>query len=113
MASEEDPAVTAVEMIRGNVSGGATTSHTIVVPALRLLMSQVGTHASANEYEQAVMADNILGKDTVGARRTHAALPAGALHIAERLLVVPSAGRSVERGTSWATVASWTLCAGS
>jgi hypothetical protein len=68
VASEEDPVVTAIEMIRGDASGGATTSHTIVVPALRLLLSQVGTHASANEYEQAVLEDNILGKDTVGAR---------------------------------------------
>ncbi len=57
------------EIARGDRSGGATTSHTIVVPALERLLSKVGTGKAAGEYEQAVLEDNVLGKDTVGARR--------------------------------------------
>lgn len=56
------------EMVRGDQSGGATTSHTIVVPALQRLFAEVGTRASAEEYEKAVLEDNVLGKETAGAR---------------------------------------------
>jgi hypothetical protein len=69
VASPEDATLTEVEIVRGDRSGGATTSHTIVVPALQLLLSKVGTHATAFEYERAVMEDNVLGKSTVGARQ--------------------------------------------
>jgi hypothetical protein len=61
--------VTAGEIVRGDESGGATTSHTIVVPALQLLLSEVGTRSSPEAYEHAVLEDNILGKDTIGARQ--------------------------------------------
>ena len=61
--------MTEVEIVRGDRSGGATTSHTIVVPALQLLLGQVGTHASASEYERAILEDNVLGKDTIGSRQ--------------------------------------------
>jgi hypothetical protein len=57
------------EVVRGDVSGGATTSHTIVLPALRHLLAEVGTTADLTAYEKAVLEDNILGKETVGARR--------------------------------------------
>lgn len=56
------------EVVRGDHSGGATTSHTIVVPALQRLLSEVGTRASAEEYEKAVLEDNVLGKEAAGAR---------------------------------------------
>jgi hypothetical protein len=57
------------EIARGDRSGGATTSHTIVVPALQLLLAEVGTHASASDYERAVLEDNVLGKGTIGSRQ--------------------------------------------
>ena len=57
------------EIARGDRSGGATTSHTIVVPALQQLLAEVGTTGSAEEYERAVLEDNVLGKSTAGARR--------------------------------------------
>lgn len=59
----------AAEIVRGDRSGGATTSHTIIVPALQLLLARVGTRAGAEEYEQAVLEDNVLGKDTIEARK--------------------------------------------
>ena len=59
----------AAEIVRGDRSGGATTSHTIVVPALRLLLSVVGTRAAPGDYDKAVLEDNVLGKDTSEARR--------------------------------------------
>lgn len=61
--------MTPTEIVRGDRSGGATTSHTIVVPALQLLLADVGTHAIASDYERAVLDDNVLGKSTIGARR--------------------------------------------
>lgn len=61
--------MTPTEIVRGDRSGGTTTSHTIVVPALRLLLAKVGTHASAADYERAVLEDNVLGKSTNGSRQ--------------------------------------------
>lgn len=69
MASEQDEGVTATEIVRGDQSGGATTSHTIVVPALQLLLAGAGVSASSAEYEKAVLEDNVLGKDTIESRR--------------------------------------------
>jgi len=69
VASTADTTMSGTEIAAGNRSGGATTSHTIVVPALQLLLSEVGTHASASEYERAVLEDNVLGKSTLGSRK--------------------------------------------
>ncbi len=69
MASHQDAVVTAVEIVRGDRSGGATTSHTIVVSALQLLLAEVGPRADAADYERAVLEENVLGKDTIGSRR--------------------------------------------
>lgn len=57
------------EIIRGDASGGATTSHTIAVQALQVLLASAGSSASAAKYEKAVLDDNVLGKDTIEARR--------------------------------------------
>lgn len=57
------------ELASGDRSGGATTSHTILVPALQHLFAETGAGATAAEYEQAVLEDNILGKDTISSRR--------------------------------------------
>lgn len=57
------------EITSGDQSGGATTSHTIVVPALQRLLDAVDTHASAEDYDRAVLDDNVLAKDTAGARK--------------------------------------------
>lgn len=61
--------MSAGEIVRGDQSGGATTSHTIVVPALRLLLAEVGTRGEAADYERAVLDENLLGKDTIESRR--------------------------------------------
>lgn len=61
--------MTAAEIVPGDRSGGATTSHTIIVPALQLLLTKVGTNATVRDYERAVLDENILGKGTVGSRQ--------------------------------------------
>jgi hypothetical protein len=58
-----------VEIVPGDRSGGATTSHTIVVPALVELLRSVDRHANASAYEQAVLEQNVLGKSTSGSRK--------------------------------------------
>ena len=57
------------EIASGARSGGANTSHTIVVAALRRVIDTVGRHAGAEEYERAVVDDNVLGKDTAESRQ--------------------------------------------
>lgn len=57
------------EIVLGDQSGGATTSHTIVVSALQQLLEGAGVRAGSADYERAVLADNVLGKDTVESRR--------------------------------------------
>jgi hypothetical protein len=69
LEQEEDAGMMAVEIVGGEQSGGATTSHTIIVPALQLLLSQVGIRSSADSYERAVLEDNVLGKETIESRR--------------------------------------------
>jgi len=59
----------AAEIARGDRSGGATTSHTIVVPALERLLAKVGTGKAAGEYEQAVLEDNVLERPAIGGGR--------------------------------------------
>jgi hypothetical protein len=56
------------EIVPGDKSGGATTSHTIVVPALTHLLAAVDPRGEAAAYEHAVLEDNVLGKETSGAR---------------------------------------------
>lgn len=53
----------------GAVSGGTNTSHTVAVPALASLLAEVPSEADAADYERAVLGDNVLGKNTEGARR--------------------------------------------
>jgi hypothetical protein len=57
------------EIVPKDVSGGTNTSHTIVVGALEALLDAVPLAAAAAEYEQAVLEENVLGKNTDGARR--------------------------------------------
>lgn len=57
------------EIVPGDRSGGATTSHTVVIPALTVLMDFVASDGSASDYEYAVLERNILGKNTVGSRK--------------------------------------------
>lgn len=57
------------EIVPGDRSGGTNTSHTIIVPALVQLLSSVDRGADATTYERAVLEDNVLGKDTTGARQ--------------------------------------------
>ena len=57
------------EIVSGEVSGGPNTSHTIVVSSLAALLDAVPMGASRVEYEKAALVDNVLGKQTEGARR--------------------------------------------
>ena len=57
------------EIVSGEVSGGATTSHTIVVEALTTVLAVVPADASFDEYAAAVTEENVLGKATQGARK--------------------------------------------
>jgi len=57
------------EIIAGEQSGGANTSHTIVIAALTTLLESVDRHAPADAYAAAVLEDNVLGKETTGSRK--------------------------------------------
>jgi len=57
------------EIVAGKASGGANTSHTIVVPALTALLAAVPHDAPASEYQRAAIEANALGKATEGGRR--------------------------------------------
>lgn len=57
------------EIVRGDISGGPNTSHTILISALTALFEAVPPDASHDEYRQAVLEGNVLGKQTEGARR--------------------------------------------
>ena len=57
------------EIVPGDRSGGATTSHTVVIPALAALLDVVDHQAEAGAYERAVLEKNVLGKKTAGSRK--------------------------------------------
>lgn len=57
------------EIVAGDVSGGANTSHTIVVPAIATLLAHVPANAPQEAYRHAALVENVLGKDTDGARK--------------------------------------------
>lgn len=59
----------AAEIVPSGVSGGANTSHTIVVSALTALLDAVPADAPAAAYEQAAVDANALAKATDGSRR--------------------------------------------
>lgn len=61
--------MTSDEIVPGDRSGGATTSHTIILPALQRLLAAVRPTADFQAYEQAVLDENALAKDTIGSRR--------------------------------------------
>ncbi len=57
------------EIVDGSVSGGTNTSHTIIFPDLRTLLNRVARSGHLEDYANAVLEDNILGKDTFESRR--------------------------------------------
>jgi hypothetical protein len=57
------------EIVSGDLSGGATTSHTIVIPALQRLMATGGSFDDPAAIERVVIDENVLGKETMAARR--------------------------------------------
>lgn len=57
------------EVVSGSRSGGATTSHTVVIPALANLLAVVDRDARPETYERAVIEQNVLGKETAGSRK--------------------------------------------
>lgn len=61
--------MSASEIVPSDHSGGATTSHTIVVPALEVVLASVGTAGTFAQFQRAVLEENVLGKNTAGARR--------------------------------------------
>ncbi len=58
-----------IEIVDAETSGGANTSHTIVIGALADLLRSVPSDAGPSAYESAVIEANVLGKSTEGARR--------------------------------------------
>ena len=56
------------EIVLGDVSGGPSTSQTIMVSSLRRLLSELPPDAEQSAYRSAVMDENILGKTTMGGR---------------------------------------------
>jgi hypothetical protein len=57
------------EIAPGSRPGGATSSHTILVPALSRVLEAFDSQAAAEDYERGVVDDNILGKSTIESRR--------------------------------------------
>lgn len=57
------------EIVPADHSGGATTSHTVVIPALTVLLDSVQPDGTAPDYEYAVLEQNVLGKGTRGSRK--------------------------------------------
>lgn len=56
------------EIVPGTVSGGPSTSQTIMVSSLRTLLELTPHDAAEADFKAAVMDDNVLGKDTVSGR---------------------------------------------
>jgi hypothetical protein len=59
---------TGYEIVSGDVSGGPSTSQTIMVSSLRRLLSELPSDAAQSAYRSAVMDENVLGKATTGGR---------------------------------------------
>ena len=66
----EDAAIgsRAAEIVPGDLPGGPSTSQTIMVSSLQQLLRVVPPTAPTKEYRSAVLDENVLGKQTVGAR---------------------------------------------
>jgi hypothetical protein len=56
------------EIVPGDVPGGPSTSQTIMVSSLQRLLSVVPPTAPPDAYRSAVMGENVLAKNTAGAR---------------------------------------------
>ncbi|WP_165367553.1 hypothetical protein [Phytoactinopolyspora endophytica] len=56
------------EIVSGDMSGGPSTSQTILVSSLQRLLSLLPPDAPSEAYRSAVMEDNVLGKDTTSGR---------------------------------------------
>jgi hypothetical protein len=56
------------EIVSGDVSGGPSTSQTIMVSSLRRLLSEFPPDAAQSAYRSAVMDENLLGKATTSGR---------------------------------------------
>ena len=64
------PNVTSAEIVDSEVSGGANTSHTLLIGDLAALLTAVPrADATQADYAAAVIDANVLGKDTDGGRR--------------------------------------------
>ncbi len=62
------------EIIPSHRAGGATSSHTILIPALSRVLESVDHDADPEAYEQAVVDDNVLGKGTTGRGGEHSGI---------------------------------------
>ena len=56
------------EIVSGDVSGGPSTSQTIMVTSLRRLLSEFPPDAAQSAYRSAVMDENVFGKATTRGR---------------------------------------------
>jgi hypothetical protein len=69
MRLHEDLAVGAgAEIVPGDVPGGPSTSQTIMVSSLARLLALLPTDAPTDAYRAAIRDENVLGKQTAGAR---------------------------------------------
>jgi len=57
------------EIASGNVSGGPSTSHTILIESLAALLDALPPAALYADYQRAALEGNALGKQTAGARQ--------------------------------------------
>ena len=57
------------EIASSGRSGGTTTSHTVMIPALMTLLNAVDCQEDTAIYEYAVVEQNVLGKGTTGSRK--------------------------------------------
>jgi hypothetical protein len=67
--TESPSLLRAAEIVRGDTSGGANTSHTIAVESLAALLATAPGDAQFLDYESAALEGNVLGKQTRAARR--------------------------------------------
>jgi hypothetical protein len=60
---------TQTEIVAGETSGGASTSHSILTGRLGALLDTVAADAAQAEYERAAIDENVIGSRTIGSRK--------------------------------------------
>jgi len=66
---EKRPGTQVIEIVPGDISGGTNTSHTILFGALVAVLDAVPADSPQSAYAAAVLEQNVVGKQTDGARK--------------------------------------------